>query len=150
MSEALDLKYIGTRPIRPDGVEKVTGRADFGADQNLPGMIFGKVARSPHAHARLLGIDTSKAESMPGVRAVITAADFPDRSGFSPRRKAFTDNIIASDKVLIDFGAFNVRTVTPASSVRSSRSAFVMLPSSLMSICRVRLEHPSLRAHGTR
>ena len=99
MSTAQTLKYIGTRPIRPDGVDKVTGRANFGADRALPGMLYGKVARSPHAHARIRAIDTSAAEAMPGVLAVITAADFPDRSGFSPRRKAFNDNLLASDKV---------------------------------------------------
>ena len=99
MSTAQTLKYIGTRPVRPDGVDKVTGRANFGADCALPGMLYGKVARSPHAHARIRAIDTSAAEAMPGVLAVITAADFPDRSGFSPRRKAFNDNLLASDKV---------------------------------------------------
>lgn len=100
MSEAQDLKYIGTRPIRPDGIDKVTGRADYGADMNQPGMIFGKVMRSPHAHALITSIDTSRAESMPGVLAVITARDFPDRAGYRARKKAFTDNVIASDKVL--------------------------------------------------
>jgi CO/xanthine dehydrogenase Mo-binding subunit len=78
----------------------VTGRADYGADMNQPGMIFGKVLRSPHAHALITSIDTSRAESMPGVLAVITARDFPDRSGYRARKKAFTDNVIASDKVL--------------------------------------------------
>ena len=54
MSAAAGLKYIGTRPVRPDGLEKVTGRANFGADHALPGMLFGKVVRSPHAHARIV------------------------------------------------------------------------------------------------
>ena len=66
-------KWIGTRPIRPDGVPKVTGRAQYGADLKLPGMLYGKVLRSPHAHARILSIDTSAAEAMPGVKAVMTA-----------------------------------------------------------------------------
>ena len=100
MSATQTLKYIGTRPVRPDGVEKVTGRANFGADRALPGMLYGKVVRSPHAHARIRGIDTSAAEAMPGVLAVITAADFPDRAKFSWRRKGFNDNLLASDKVL--------------------------------------------------
>ena len=99
MSATQTLKYIGTRPVRPDGVEKVTGRANFGADRALPGMLYGKVVRSPHAHARIRGIDTSAAEAMPGVLAVITAADFPDRAKFSWRRKGFNDNLLASDKV---------------------------------------------------
>ena len=99
MSDAPQLNYIGTRPIRPDGVEKVTGRANFGADRSLPGMLYGKVVRSPHAHARIRAIDTGAAAAMPGVLAVITAADFPDRSEFSWRRKGFNDNLMASDKV---------------------------------------------------
>ena len=100
MSAAQEHKYIGTRPVRPDGVEKVTGRANFGSDHALPGMIVGKVVRSPHAHARIRAIDTSAAEAMPGVLAAITAADFPDRSGFSPPRKRFNDNLLAGDKAL--------------------------------------------------
>ena len=49
-----DLKVVGTRPIRPDGVDKVTGRAQFGADMVMPGMLWGKVKRSPHAHAKII------------------------------------------------------------------------------------------------
>jgi CO/xanthine dehydrogenase Mo-binding subunit len=99
MSEAEDWKYVGTRPIRPDGVDKVTGRADYGADLNMPGMVVGQVLRSPHAHAHIVSIDTAKAAAMPGVLAVITAEDFPNRAGFRARKKAFTDNVIASDSV---------------------------------------------------
>ncbi len=51
MSEAREYKYIGQRTIRPDGFDKVTGRANYGADLSLPGMIWGKILRSPHAHA---------------------------------------------------------------------------------------------------
>ena len=71
-------QVIGTRPIRQDGTDKVTGRAQFGADIHLPGMLFGAVLRSPHAHARILSIDTSQAETVPGVRAVVTGADLAD------------------------------------------------------------------------
>jgi CO/xanthine dehydrogenase Mo-binding subunit len=71
------LKVVGTRPIRPDGADKVTGRANFGADLRLPGMLVGKVLRSPHAHARIVAIDASAARALPGVKAVVTAADFP-------------------------------------------------------------------------
>src|SRR5260370_31380597 len=73
-----DLKVVGTRPIRPDGVDKVTGRANFGADMVMPGMLWGKIKRSPHAHARILSINTDKAMALPGVKAVTTRADFPD------------------------------------------------------------------------
>ena len=72
------LKIVGTRPIRPDGVDKVTGRANFGADMVMPGMLWGKVKRSPHAHARIVSINTDKAMALPGVKAVTTRADFPD------------------------------------------------------------------------
>ena len=71
------LKVVGTRPIRPDGVDKVTGRANFGADMVMPGMLWGKIKRSPHAHARILSINTDKAMALPGVKAATTRADFP-------------------------------------------------------------------------
>ena len=61
MAEAVDYKVIGTRPIRPDGVDKVTGRAQYGADLNLPNSLYGKVLRSPHAHARIDNSDKSAA-----------------------------------------------------------------------------------------
>jgi len=71
-------KVIGTRPIRHDGADKVTGRAIYSADLQLNGLVHGKVLRSPHAHARIKSIDTSAAEKLPGVVAVVTAADLPD------------------------------------------------------------------------
>ncbi len=71
-------KVVGTRPIRPDGTDKVTGRAQYGADVRLTGMLYGRVKRSPHAHAIIKRIDASKALALPGVKAVITRADFPD------------------------------------------------------------------------
>src|SRR5262245_28488159 len=80
-----EFKWVGTRPDRPDGVDKVTGRARFGADFAMPGQIVGKVLRSPHPHARIRGIDTSAAEKLPGVKAVVTAKDFKDQpSEFIP------------------------------------------------------------------
>ncbi len=69
---------VGTSPIRPDGIDKVTGRAEFGADRYLPGMLVGKVLRSPHAHARILSIDTSAALAINGVKAIVTGDDFAD------------------------------------------------------------------------
>src|SRR4051794_21883141 len=72
------LKVVGSRPIRPDGVDKVTGRALFAADTRTADMLWGKVLRSPHAHARIVSVDTSRAEALKGVYAVVTAADFPD------------------------------------------------------------------------
>ena len=93
MAEAVDLKAIGTRPVRPDGIEKVTGRANFGADLNLPGMLHAKVVRSPHAHARIKSIDVSGALAMDGVLAAITGADLPGNDDLAK-------NILAKDKAL--------------------------------------------------
>ncbi|MCH7626747.1 MAG: xanthine dehydrogenase family protein molybdopterin-binding subunit, partial [Chloroflexi bacterium] len=78
MATKTEYKVIGTRPIRHDGYDKVTGKALFGADMNLPGMIFGHMLRSPHAHAKILSIDTSRAEAHPDVLAVVTSKDYPE------------------------------------------------------------------------
>jgi CO/xanthine dehydrogenase Mo-binding subunit len=77
MSSA-QFKVIGTRPIRHDGVDKVTGRAIYGADFTPAGTLHGRMVRSPHAHARIVSIDVSEALKLDGVEAVITSADFPD------------------------------------------------------------------------
>src|ERR1700720_3561844 len=102
-------KVVGTRPIRPDGVDKVTGRANFGADMVMPGMLWGKVKRSPHAHARILSINTEKARALSGVKAVITRADFPDITperahiGAAPHNlRDLSLNCMAKGKVLYD------------------------------------------------
>ena len=102
-------KWVGTRPVRPDGVQKVTGAAKFGADYHLPGMLYGQVLRSPHAHARIRVIDTSRAEALPGVKAVMTGADLADQPyEFSgPERLAvnfwyITRNIMAREKALYE------------------------------------------------
>ncbi len=71
-------KSVGTRPIRHDGYDKVTGKAAYGSDISLPGMLHAKILRSPHAHAVIKSIDTSKAEAAPGVHAVITSADLAE------------------------------------------------------------------------
>ena len=96
MAEAVDLKAIGTRPIRPDGIDKVTGRANFGADLHLPNMLHGKVLRSPHAHARIKSVDLSRARAADGVLAAVSGEDFPGGAGANDLQK----NIIARDKVL--------------------------------------------------
>ena len=101
--------FVGTRQIRPDGVDKVTGRARFGADFNLPGQLIGRVLRSPHPHARIVSIDTSKAEALPGVKAVITREDFGDQpSEFIPagemmmNYKDVVRNVMAREKALYE------------------------------------------------
>ena len=70
-------KVVGTRPVRHDGTDKVTGRAVYGADIQLPGLLHGKILRSPHAHARIKSIDTEHASAHPGVMAVVTHSDLP-------------------------------------------------------------------------
>jgi len=97
-----DFKVVGTRVIRPDGVDKVTGRARYGADMNAPGQLVGLMLRSPHAHARIKKIDTSKAEKLPGVKAVITAADLPDLTGGNPGLFDTLENCMARDRALYD------------------------------------------------
>lgn len=100
-------RVLGTRPIRHDGVDKVTGAARYGADIQLPGMLHGRILRSPHAHARIRSINTSKAAALPGVRAVVTAADFPimaqsgiDFAQLQGNARMIAENVLARDKVL--------------------------------------------------
>ncbi len=107
MSEKKEYKVIGTRPIRHDGVDKVTGRAIYGADFQITGLLHGRVLRSPHAHARIVSIDTSRAEAHPGVKGVVTAQDLPtaedkmaDLGEGAVNLKYLCDNIFASDKAL--------------------------------------------------
>ena len=104
----VEYNVVGTRPIRHDGVDKVTGKAQYGADIHLPGRLYGKVLRSPYAHAIIRSIDTSKAEAHPGVLAVATCKDLAPvldpltggggESGLS--LKYLSNNILAGDKVL--------------------------------------------------
>ncbi len=106
MSGERSFTYVGTRPIRHDGLDKVTGRANYGADFTLPGMLYGHVVRSPHAHARIVAIDTSAAEAMPGVKAVLTGREIPKtdakimmaEGGFDLGDMG--DNLLAHDKAL--------------------------------------------------
>ena len=116
------LKVVGTRPIRPDGVEKVTGRANFGADRALPGMLYGKIKRSPHAHTRIIKINADKALALPGVRAIATAADFPEIGpeeafvGEGPMNfRDLSRNVMARGKALYEGHAIAaVAAVSPA------------------------------------
>ncbi len=100
-------KVIGTRPIRHDGVDKVTGRAVYGADIQLTGLLYGAIKRSPHPHARIKSIDTSRAEAHPGVRAVVTAHDLPqiadklaDLGEAIVNLRDASNNVLAYGKVL--------------------------------------------------
>ena len=105
-------KYIGTRPNRPDGLDKVTGRAKYGADFNAPNMLHAAVLRSPHAHARIVKIDTSKAEALSGVKAFVTRADFP--TGLKGEDFYLQENTIAGDRALYDGHAVAAVAATSA------------------------------------
>ena len=103
----VDYAVVGKRPLRPDGVDKVTGRAQYGADLRLAGLLTGQVLRSPYAHARIKALDTSAAAAVPGVHAVLTAADLPfaaltkaELGGDYQRLKFANNHILAADKVL--------------------------------------------------
>ena len=118
---------IGTRPVRPDDTLKVTGQAIYGVDVQLPDMLYGAVLRSPHAHARILSIDTRQALALEGVRAVITAADLPDLSEkiaemgeWDNSLRDQIDNILARDKVL--YYGHAVAAVAAASAAHRRRS----------------------------
>jgi CO/xanthine dehydrogenase Mo-binding subunit len=107
MAEQTEYKVVGTRPIRPDGVDKVTGRAIYGADVQMAGLLHGKILRSPHAHARIRGIDVSRALALPGVKAVVTGKDLPgaadkiaDLGEGAVNLKYLSDNVLAGEKVL--------------------------------------------------
>ncbi len=104
-----EFKVIGTRPVRHDGIDKVTGRARYGADYSFPNMLHGKVLRSPHPHARIKSINLEKALRLPGVKAIVTGKDLVDLPG---RRQSMGEmmmnphdishNILARDKVMYD------------------------------------------------
>jgi CO/xanthine dehydrogenase Mo-binding subunit len=97
-----EFKIVGTRPARPDGVDKVTGRARYGADTFAPGQLVGLILRSPHAHAKIKKIDTSKAEKLQGVKAVITSADLPDLTNGDRGMFDMLENCMARGRALYD------------------------------------------------
>lgn len=127
MTDAPQFKYVGTRPVRPDGVDKVTGRATFGADFSLPGMLYGLVLRSPHAHARIKSVDLSGALAQDGVLAAVSGADFPEvedtgdiggEGGGS--MKDLAENVMARDKALYNGHAV---AAVAATSLKKARAA---------------------------
>ena len=100
---------IGSSPVRPDGVPKVTGTARYGADYSLPGMLWASILRSPHAHATIRSIDLSKARALPGVKCVIIGSDMPAQKFeyLGLERVAvnywhMTRNVLAREKVLYE------------------------------------------------
>jgi CO/xanthine dehydrogenase Mo-binding subunit len=97
-----EFKVVGTRPVRPDGLDKVTGRAKYGADAFAPGQLVGLILRSPHAHAKIKSIDTSRAKKLKGVKAVITSADLPDLTNGDRAMLDILENCMARGRALYD------------------------------------------------
>ena len=103
-----EFRVVGTRPVRHDGADKVTGRARYSADSHPTGFLHGKILRSPHAHARIVSIDCSRAMAHPGVRAVATSSDLPEVSaeiadleeGAAVNYGFYSRNVMAREKVL--------------------------------------------------
>lgn len=106
LDETDGYKWVGHRPVRPDGADKVTGRARYAADYSMPGQLWGAILRSPHPHARIRKIDTSRAEALKGVRAVITGKDFrgydPEAEKLPTMLRYKLQNIMAQHKVLYE------------------------------------------------
>ncbi len=118
-----DFTFVGTRPDRPDGLDKVTGRAKFGADISAPGMLHGAILRSPHAHARIVKIDASKAEAHKDVKAVVTRADFADvpfKPGLEGEFWNVLENVMAGEKALYDGHAVAAVAATSALAARDA------------------------------
>ena len=113
-----EFKVVGTRPDRPDGIDKVTGRARFGADATAPGMLHAVIIRSPHAHARIVKIDTSKAEAANGVKAVVTRADFAE--GLDGENWNILENLMAGERALYDGHAVAAIAATSSLAARDA------------------------------
>lgn len=97
-----DYKVVGSRYTRPDGIDKVTGKARYGADASAPGGLVGRVLRSPHPHAKILKIDTAKAEKLQGVKAIITCTDLPDLTNGDQGMAHILENCMARGRALYD------------------------------------------------
>ncbi|MBM4268603.1 MAG: xanthine dehydrogenase family protein molybdopterin-binding subunit [Deltaproteobacteria bacterium] len=158
-----EFRVVGTRPIRHDGIDKVTGRARYGADIHLPGMLQGKVLRSPHAHARIVSIDVSEAAALAGVKAIVTGADLPEvRSSEEQSGESVTNardlsaNVLARDKVLYHGHAVAAVAATSAAvaeeALEKIRVEYEGLPPVLSVLDAMRDEapilHPHLRTRG--
>ena len=115
--------WVGTRPIRHDGYDKVVGKARFAADLDLPGQLHTAYLRSPHPHARILSIDTDAAAAMPGVRAVVTGADFPDLDPMNPNFDVSV-NVMARDVVLYNGHAIAAVAASTRAEARTSPASW--------------------------
>jgi CO/xanthine dehydrogenase Mo-binding subunit len=156
--EEKEFRIVGTRPLRPDGVDKVTGRARYGADYNLPGQLVGKVLRSPHAHAVIKSIDVSAALALPGVKAVVTREDFaemPDEMApvgeLMINFRDVTRNMMAREKVLYDGHPVAAVAAVSESVARAALALieveYEALPHVIDVVAAMRPEAPLLNEH---
>ena len=151
-----EFDVIGTRPIRHDGPDKVTGRARYAADIHPPGWLVGKVLRSPHAHAVIRGIDATHALAIPGVKAVVTSADFPDVSaeiadqeeGATVNYGFYSRNVMAREKALYCGHAVAAVAATSAGAAEEALAAlkvdYEVLPPVLSADDAMRDDAPAL------
>ncbi|MDE0225215.1 MAG: xanthine dehydrogenase family protein molybdopterin-binding subunit [Gammaproteobacteria bacterium] len=130
MANETDNKWIGKRTIRPDGEDKVTGRANFGADFSQPHMLWGKILRSPHPHARIKSINLERAAAAEGVRAVMCGddlvqfpVDIPALAGPQDLRYV-SRNVMARDKALY---AGHAVAAVAATSARAAEAALDLI-----------------------
>ncbi len=144
------LKIVGTSPVKHDGLDKVTGRANFGADFFLPGMLVGKILRSPHPHAIVRSIDISQAEALPGVKAVVTRDDFPEfplGSGSGDLSR----NVMAREKVFYDGHAVAAVAATSESIAKKAlkliKIDYEILPHVIDAVEAMQPGAPILHAH---
>ncbi len=144
------LKVIGTNPIKHDGIDKVTGRAKFGADYIVPGMLIGKILRSPHPHAIIRSIDAAAALALPGVKAVVTRDDFPAYPAGSPPGD-MSRNAMAREKVLYDGHAVAAVAATSEAIARKAlkliRVDYEMLPHVIDPTAAMQVDAPILHDH---
>ena len=149
-------EVIGTRPVRHDGPDKVTGRARYAADIHPPGLLVGMVLRSPHAHAVIRGIDTTRARAIPGVKAVVTSADFPEVSaeiadqeeGMTVNYGFYSRNVMAREKALYCGHAVAAVAATSAAAAEAALDAldvdYEVLPPALNAAAAMREDAPIL------
>ncbi len=119
-----NFRVIGSRVNRPDGMDKVTGRARYGADYDAPGQLVGLFLRSPHAHARIVSMDISRAEKLAGVKAIITADDLPDLTNGNREMLDILENSMARGRALYDGHAV---AAVAASDVKTARKALKLI-----------------------
>src|SRR5438270_7019526 len=145
------LKIVGTSPVKHDGIDKVTGRAKFGADLFLPGMLVGKILRSPHAHARIKSIDTSAAERLPGVKAVVTRDDFPECKVGTPGGD-MSRNAMAREKALYDGHPVAAVAATSEAIAKAAlkliKVEYEVLPQVIDRVAAKAPKAPNLHVHG--